>query len=150
MEIFMDENVSLKKTILKSVNVDGEPMHVIQEIIQKNTEGMASNPILREWYNRDVFKKIEEKFRAENGLEHVDFMYSTFTEIIKKWQADGKIRDDIDSGMIMALFTAVIVIDIHKDEVGFEYFPQIQEYLTEFIINGLTNWSGQQTPQKKK
>lgn len=143
MEIFLEENVKLKRETLKAVDPDGDPISVIMELIQKNMEGMASNPILREWYNKDVFNKIEENYREENGLEHVDFLYSSFIEIVEKWQAEGKLRNDIDSEMIMALFSAVIIIDEHKEQIGLQYFPKIQEYLTEFIIQGLKKFPNQ-------
>jgi len=29
-------------------------------------------------------------------------------------------------------------IDTHKEEIGLQYFPQLQEYLTEFVLRGLT------------
>jgi AcrR family transcriptional regulator len=138
MEIFLEENVKLKRAILEVVNPNGNPLNVIQELMQRNMEGITTNPILKEWYNKDVFAKIEEKYREENGLDHVDFMYHSYVEIVKKWQVDGKLREDIDSEMIMALFGAVIIIDAHKEEIGLRYFPKIQDYLIEFIMNGLT------------
>ena len=139
MDIYLDENDKLKHAIMENVDTDGEPLQVIQQMMQQNMEGMAANPILREWYNKDVFSKIEEKYIEKSGLERVDFLYAHFLEIIQEWQAQGKMRADIDAGMIMALFTAVIVIDFHKEEIGFQYFPQVQVLLTDFIMDGLTN-----------
>ena len=100
---------------------------------------MSSNPILKEWYNKEVFNKIEQNFREEQGLERLDFIYNDFSEIIKKWQTEGKMRSDIDNGMIMAVFKAIVTIETHKEEIGLEYFPQLIDYLTEFIIRGLTD-----------
>ena len=45
-------------------------------------------------------------------------------------------RNDIDAEMIMAIFTALINIDTLK-EIGLQYFPQVLEYLTKFIMEGL-------------
>ncbi|MDP3306620.1 MAG: TetR/AcrR family transcriptional regulator, partial [Erysipelotrichaceae bacterium] len=137
MDIFMDENVKLKQSILAAVDTTREPLTVIQEIMQLNNQGILSNPILREWYNKDVFNKIEAKYREENGLEKVNFMYDAFIDVVKKWQADGKMRSDIESEMIMALFGAIIVIDQHKDEIGISFFPEIQQLLTGFVLEGL-------------
>jgi AcrR family transcriptional regulator len=145
MEIYFEENEKLKRATMAAVDPDGDPYYVILKIIMLNQEGMAGNPILKEWYNKEVFKKIEEKFREENGLEHVDFLYQNYIDFVKKWQADGKMRSDIDSEMIMALFGAIINTDLHKDEIGFQYFPKIQGYLSEFVMKGLTDCSGQQT-----
>lgn len=137
MEIYNEENIKLKREIMATLDLDGEPMAVIGEMIRLNYESMTANPILREWYNRDAFTRIENKFREQNGLGKVDFMYASFTEVVKKWQADGKIRADIDSGMVMALFAAIVNVDTHKDEIGLQYFPALMGYLTEFVMNGL-------------
>lgn len=142
MDIYREENAKLKKSIMESINLDADPLHVMTEMMSLNLKGMTSNPILKEWYNRDVFNKIEQSFREENGLEQVDFLYDRFIEIVKKWQSEGKMRNDIDAEMIMAIFSALIHFETHKEEVGLKYFPQIMDYLAEFIMKGLTNCQG--------
>ena len=137
MEIFLGENIKLKKKIMESINLKDDPVNVIKELMLKNQKGMNSSPILREWYNRDVFSRIEQNYRLENGLEYVDFLYDSFIKIVKGWQTEGKIRNDIDAEMTMAIFIALINIDTHKEEVGIQYFPKILEYLVEFTMKGL-------------
>lgn len=137
MEIFLQENIKLKKNMMKSINLKNDPVVVMKEMMLKNQKGMNSNPILKEWYNKEVFSRIEQNYRMENGLEYVDFLYDSFIKIVKQWQTEGKIRNDIDAEMIMAIFTALINIDTHKEEVGFQYFPQILDYLVEFTMKGL-------------
>lgn len=138
LEIYLKENLKLKKDIMESVDLNEEPLPLMKEVIRLNFEGMSSNPILREWYNRDVFSKIEQLFRAENGVDAVGFLYGNFLELVQKWQADGKIRNDLDAEFIMAIFNAIINIDTHKDEIGLKYFPQIMDYISEFVMKGLT------------
>ena len=146
MDIFIEENEALKRKLMAAVNPDDEPLQLIKKTIMLNMEGMKSNPILSQWYNRDVFDKIERLFREENGMGSMDFFYKDTMELIRMWQAEGKIRKDIDSDFIMAMFMAIINIDTHKDEIGLQYFPQLQEYLTEFVVKGLA----EQPPQEKK
>lgn len=141
MEIFLNENQILKKHILKSVDLDAHPEKVMNEMMILNVQGMMTNPILKEWYNRDVFNKIEQVYRDENGLEHVDFLYDSFIEVVKKWQLEGKFRNDISAELIMAIFSALINIDTHKDEIGLQYFPQVVEYLAQFTMKGLMDCS---------
>ena len=137
MEIYLEENEKLKKKIIKSVNMDQDPGSVVKELMLLNLKGMKSNPILKEWYNKEVSVKIENYFREQKGLNRLDFMYQDFFEIIKRWQKEGKIRNDIDSTMIMAIFTSIITIEIHKEEIGLQYFPEILDYLTDFTMKGL-------------
>ena len=139
MEIFLEENIKLKKCFMDSVNVDGEPLDVVKEIMLLNINGINSNPILREWYNKDVSQKLEQHYRKENGIQYFDFLNISFIGLIKKWQIEGKMRSDIDCKLIMAMFTALINIDTHKEEIGFQYFPHILDYLTEYVFKGLTS-----------
>jgi AcrR family transcriptional regulator len=138
MEIYMEENLKLKKQIIDATDLEAEPIDVIKQMLTLNMQGMMMNPILKEWYNRDVFNKIEQNFRKQKGLDEMDFMYDLFIEVVKKWQAEGKMRNDIDPDVIMALFTAIITIETHKEEIGFQYFPKLMEYLLEFVMKGLT------------
>ncbi len=139
MEIFQNENVMLKQSIMKAVDLDEDPAKLVRKLLSLNISGINSNPILREWYNRDVFSKIEQQYREENGVAKFDFLYNSFSDLITQWQAEGKIRKDIDCKLIMALFAAIINIDTHKEEIGLQYFPHIMDYLTEFIMKGLTD-----------
>lgn len=141
MEIYLEENVKLKKSIMESVDLEADPINVMKEMMFLNLKGMRSNPILKEWYNKDVFNKIEQSYCEENGLDYVDFLYDSFIEIVKNWQIEGKLRKDIDAEMIMAIFGALINIDTHKEEVGIKYFPHVLEYLSEFTMKGLMDGS---------
>ena len=137
MELFIEENVRLKKHIMEVINLDADPINVMKEMMYLNLKGMKADPILKEWYNREVFSRIEQGYREENGLEHVDFLYDSFIEVVRKWQLQGKMRKDITAEMIMAIFGALINIDTHKEEVGIKYFPQVLEYMAEFTMKGL-------------
>lgn len=137
MEIFLKENIKMKKEIIKKINYEDEPMDVMKNLMEMNLKEMYSNPILIEWYNKESFEKIQKKYIEENGNQNFDFMYSFLIDIIEKWQKNGKIRKDIPADMIMAIFSAIINIDTHKEEIGLEYFPEIQEYISEFVMKGL-------------
>lgn len=146
LDIYNDENVALKKGIMEVLDIDADPIQVVRRMLRLNLEGMNKNPILRQWYDRESFSKIEKKFREENGLGRVDFLYSSFIEIVRKWQAEGRMRRDIDAEMIMAIFTALVVTETHKDEIGLDYFPRLIEYLAEFTMKGLMDCSADTPP----
>ena len=78
IEILKQETAELLQNIMNSVNPDDEPVKLIKQFLAMNMEGMLSNPILRQWYNPEVYNKIEKLFREEDGLGTVDFLYSDF------------------------------------------------------------------------
>jgi AcrR family transcriptional regulator len=139
MEIYMKENEKLKKSF-ESIDMDTDPVKAIQEVLSINFAGLSSNPILKEWYNRDLFSKLEKQYYEQGGMKSIaELMNSGTAELIKKWKAEGKIRNDLDDDLIHAIFHAIPYIDLHKEEIGLQYFPQIMYYLTEFIMKGLTD-----------
>ena len=137
MEIYIEENVKLKKAIMNQVDLNGNPQKLIGEILYLNTVGMQGNPILKEWYNRDVFNRIEKAWCEEDGVDTVEFSYGIFPELIKRWQAEGKMRDDISPDMVMAIFGSIVAVDTHKEEIGIDHFPQVMDYLMDFVLMGL-------------
>jgi len=141
MDIFLEENEKLKRSCFQSLDFNQSPLVVVSQMLKLNVEGTRANPILREWYNKGVFEKLEQVYREENGVDGVEFLYDSFLELVTLWQEQGKMRKDIDSKMIMMMFAAIINIDTHKEEIGLEYFPEILHLMTELIMKGLMDCS---------
>ncbi len=141
MDILLEENAKLKKRCLHSLDLNQPPLTVVRQMLSMNIEGIRSNPILKEWYNKSVYNKIEQLYREENGSQATEFLYDSFLEIVTQWQAQGKMRKDMDSKMIMMIFAAIINVDTHKAEIGLEYFPQLLDHMTELIMKSLTDCS---------
>ena len=141
MEIFKDENTRLKRELLDKLDLNGCPKAIILRMLKINQEGIQTNPILREWYTSDEFRKIEQAYREAHAIDSLNFLYDTFLSLVERWQAEGKMRSDIDSRMIMKVFEAVINVDTHKDELGMEYFPSLLDIMTDLILKGLTECS---------
>ncbi len=144
VEIMEQETSDLMKGIMESVNPDDHPVRAIKQILLLNMQGMLTNPILRQWYNPDVYGKIERLFREGDALSGMDFLYPYFIGLVEKWQAEGKMRPDISSEMIMAMFGAIIRVGYHKEEIGLQYFPELQDHMTDFVLKGLTDWPHQE------
>ncbi|MPN22689.1 hypothetical protein SDC9_170072 [bioreactor metagenome] len=139
MEILGQETSALMKSIMKTINMEDDPVSLIKQLLVLNMQGMLANPILCQWYHPDVYNKIEKFFREEDGLQSMDFVYRDFLQLVQKWQREGKMRADISSEMIMAIFGAIIRIGYHKEEIGLQYFPKLQDHLTDFVLKGLTD-----------
>lgn len=71
-------------------------------------------------------------------MKQINSLYDFFIEIVAKWKTDGKMRGDLSPEMIMAIFSAIINIDLHKDEIGLQYFPKLMDHITDFVMKGLT------------
>ena len=141
MEIFKDENTRLKRELLDKLDLNESPKAIILQMLKINQEGIQTNPILREWYTSEEFRKIEQAYREAHAIDSLNFLYDTFLALVERWQAEGKMRADIDSKMIMKVFEAIINVDTHKDELGLEYFPALLDLMTDLVLQGLTECS---------
>ncbi|MEK3713816.1 TetR/AcrR family transcriptional regulator [Paenibacillus sp. FSL R7-0333] len=140
IEIYLRENEELKRSMMAKVDVDDEPAKVLKQMMELNYSGMNEHPILKEWYNKALFSKLEKEFYAHGGIEGIhEMMNSGMLELIRHWKSKGKIRTDLEDGMILALFNSIPYIDIHKEEIGASHFPQLLDYIVEFIMKGLTD-----------
>ena len=137
-DVFMEENLKLKQLCLDSLDYSASPQTIIEQMLRINMEGFATNPILRQWYQSNVYQKLEQVFRKENAMDSMTFLYDVFLVLVERWQAEGKMRRDIDSKMIMMLFAAIINVDTHKDEIGLEFFPELLQIMTSLVLQGLT------------
>ncbi len=145
IEILKEENKKVKESILESFDSKDDPVQAVVKFVMQNFKVMQSNPIMKEWYNRDVYSKIERCFDEQGGMGSIqEFLNSGQTELIQQWKAEGKIRNDLDDHLIGAIFTAIPYIDLHKNEIGIQYFPQVLYCITEFVMKGLT-----EIPRKK-
>jgi AcrR family transcriptional regulator len=137
-EVFLSENRKLKETVVSSVDFDGEPIIVAKAIVHKLFSGMQESPILREWFNPDVNSKLSIRLSEdETGTAYNDFSYTLFINLIALWQKRGQIRSDHDPDFILALFNSLSFVDLHKADIGNQYFPEVIDTLVESIVKQL-------------
>jgi AcrR family transcriptional regulator len=141
LEVFIRESEDVKKSIFESIDLNDDPTEAAGKFVEQNIDAMSSNPILREWYNRDLFNRLKLYFHERGDLKRIDeFILNGKAELNKRWKDEGIIRDDLSDEMINAMFDSILYIEIHKSEIGIKYFPQILHYITEFIMKGLYNF----------
>ncbi len=139
MDIFLQEDQNMKRRIMESIDLDKEISDVMIELIPRLLNSMKENPILVEWYKKENFKtiisKVGEPYVENSTVE--DSFYPFLLDAVGKWQSEGELDASIDKEYILTLFNSVAFIDIHRDEIGEEYFPTILEDLIRFIVKGL-------------
>jgi AcrR family transcriptional regulator len=139
LKVFIEEDMKFKHSMFERVDPDDDLVTVSSKIMMQYIDNMHSNRILGEWYNRDLFSKLERYFYQQNDMQkYNDFMHNDIANLIKKWKSEGKLRKDIDDDLILAILYSVVYVDMHKTEIGIQYFPKMISLLYEFIMKGLT------------
>lgn len=142
LEVFNFENEQVKKELLSSITPDEDPINTMTRMMILSRDLISSNLILHEWYNKDNYSRMEKHFFESNSDNRMNEIMQTYLGgLFKQWQTEGKIRSDLDAGMILALFNSTIYVDMHKTEIGIQYFPQLTYKLIEYIMKGVTDCS---------
>lgn len=141
IEIFLEENAQLKRRIMAQVSDQLDPVSAVREVVSLNLSGMQENPILSAWYDKELFARLEKDFVERDGVHRslAEVMDTATTDAVTQWKAEGKLREDVDAPFVIALLTAVAVVDVHKEQIGVEHFPRLVEFLTEAVMTAVTS-----------
>lgn len=134
-EIFFDEILEVKRHIFTTVNCNDDLTTLCKGIITGLFNGIRTNPILREWYNRETFRKISKKINIDDiSKNQNDISYQFFIDLIDQWQTSGKVSQAYSTDFILALFNSLSFIDLHREEIGEQHFPLILDVFVECIV----------------
>jgi AcrR family transcriptional regulator len=139
VEVYGKENAELKERLFAEVDPDDDPVTLATTLVSRNAVEMNANPILREWYNTRLMARLEGHFQKRGFGSVRDMLDGGITSAVVRWQTAGRIRTDMDAGLIVAIFRAIPYIDLHKREIGPEHFPEILSSMTELIMRGLSS-----------
>lgn len=134
-DIYFKENEAAKKAIIESLDLKADPIPLATKFLLLSTETMSKNRILQEWYNKDIFRDLEQRYHYKYGC----FLFDFYMDLLRKWKLENKIRSDIDDDHLFALMKSLIYLDTHKEGIGIEHFPKVMHLLIEFILKGLTD-----------
>jgi AcrR family transcriptional regulator len=137
IDIYLEENEKVKLDLVAKFDFSKNPAETLAKALAYNYEAMMANPILREWYNPEVYAKIEAYYRERGERADAVMMHDATAQFVESWRSAGIIRDDIEPELILALFHAITYIDTHKEAIGIQYFPRLSHLLAEFVMKGL-------------
>ncbi|MFP4114775.1 MAG: TetR/AcrR family transcriptional regulator [Spirochaetota bacterium] len=138
LEVFSEISLQRESEIMDNEVEGDDPVDYAKRLVRRLNDMDRTDPVLSVWYDRQLRHKITRKCGdAEIGSENQRAVVSLYTNVIARWQQEGKIRTDMDAGFVLALFDSLSVINLYSSEIGDEYFPILIDTLVEFIMHGL-------------
>jgi hypothetical protein len=99
---------------------------------------MEESPIVRQMFIRSemeqLLRKLPNELLEQNFTEDKDF----FIPFIQSWQAEG-IMAGIDPELIVSMIRSVVLLTMHKEEIGDERYQATTELLIEVLAEGMTS-----------
>ena len=97
---------------------------------------MENNHILREFFNREQYKKIINKLNDNLVKKNYEFANNLFAPFLDKWKQEGKLKE-INNNMFIALIDTIFYIYSHKKDIGEKFFPELLDFFIESIAKNL-------------
>lgn len=132
VQIYNSENENVKSQILSKVNLDDDPVKVINLIVDQIFKLSSNNQILQEWFTNPKLNSLiasQSKDVVEDSL-----IYSTMLHLIDKWIAEDLVKPGMSKSRIISLFDALTVLDFHQSEIQTDDYQRVLDDMIEGIL----------------
>lgn len=136
LEIYLQESNKLKQAIAEKIDINKEPADVIVETIHLMIDKMENNPILKEFFDREQYKKIINKLSPEIVKKNYEMANSLFAPFLNKWKKEGNLKK-IDNNMLIAIMDTIFHIYSHRKDIGEDFFPELLDFYIESVAKNL-------------
>lgn len=136
LEIYLEESNKLKQTIAEVIDINQDPVKVIVETIHLMINKMENNPILKEFFNREQYKKIINKLSPEIIKKNYEIANNLFAPFLNKWKKEDNLKK-IDNNMLIAIMDTIFHIYSHRKDIGEAFFPELLDFYIESVAKNL-------------
>lgn len=135
--ILLDEEKRIRQYLLESFLTE-EPVtkeklkHFMKEAFRVLSESPLIKQIYLEGQLEQLIRKLPPELLEQNFVEDQD----AFMPIIRNWQASGLLRD-VQPELITSLFRSLVLLSLHKKEIGERHYADTIDLLIEMIAEGM-------------
>lgn len=104
----------------------------------QTVELIIGNPFLKTMLDEENYQALMSKISQDEFQEHLQDEYQITARLVNKFQQQKHmklIKPEILSGLLYALF----LLQIHRDEIGKDVFPEMFEFLIDIVSDTLIN-----------
>jgi AcrR family transcriptional regulator len=137
-EILESEEKQISAVIEKQLHLIEMTRGEFKQFLLQTVDLITGNPFLRKMLNEKNYRILISKVPEDRLQGHLQEEYQFTNRLVNKFQEEKhmkRIRPDILSGLLYALF----LLQLHRDEIGKKVFPEMFEFLIDIISDTLIN-----------
>lgn len=136
-EIFLREERRLKNLAMETLqDIDTVTPEKFQKFLFESIIMVDKNPILKILFSKDDYEHLLRKLPQNYLDEHTKEDIEVLSPLLKQWQ-QRDILIDRDPDKIVGIIRALMLITMHRSELGEDQFEGIVLLMTELIAKGL-------------
>ncbi|MCY9541188.1 TetR/AcrR family transcriptional regulator [Paenibacillus alvei] len=133
--IMQEEEAFKEQKIQEMLASDQSPKELLKGLFELSFELLETNPFLKRIQQREEYELLIRKLPKETLESHIQADNDAGAALIKQWQQKHVIIDE-DPEVIIGLLRSVMMLSMHRDEIGSK-FVQVKDLLLECVTEGL-------------
>lgn len=134
LEIYLMRHDDMKKEMTQLIRKDKKAIEIIEDILRTFLNRMKEDPILRMFLNKKVHHKYRDGYDSKRKKDKFEFAYDLFFPYFKVWQKSGEINPEVDLRILLASFDSLFYVELYKEDIGEQHFPEVIDFLIESIL----------------
>lgn len=136
-EILESEEAALKTMLLDElIPFENHPREYLKRMLLRSLEIVENYPLMKQLYQENIMDTLITKLPEEKIQSHLNNDHADFLPLIEKWQLLGLIRKE-DPGVIIALIRSILVLSLHKKEIGETLYQPVIRLLIDLVSDGM-------------
>ncbi|WP_152395319.1 TetR/AcrR family transcriptional regulator [Paenibacillus guangzhouensis] len=135
-EILLQEEATIREQLLRSNDDSAVTKTSIAGFILDGFHLMSENPLIRQMYLEGEFeyliRKLPPALLEQNYRDDQDAMMP----VVRQWQENG-ILADVKPELIVSMFRAIVLLSLHKKEIGEDNYAPTIELLVNVLAEGM-------------
>lgn len=135
-EIMKKEESNYQLVAESVVNSDKEGPELMTMLIKELLSFYQLNVFLQLFFERKELPLLLKKVPLEEVLLYSDEQRLKFVRLIEVLMNEKRIGD-MRPEIVEAIVRSILILSVHKQEIGKEVYPEVMEYMIEFVGSGL-------------
>ncbi|MDF2715781.1 MAG: TetR/AcrR family transcriptional regulator [Paenibacillus sp.] len=136
-ELLLVEEAIIRDKLLQSANgEEGVTKESIRRFMMDSFRLMSENALIRNMYFEgeleQLIRKLPQELLERNFTEDQDAM----THVVRNWQQAGILKDTKPK-LIVSMFRALVLLSLHKKEIGEAVYSDTIALLVQVLADGL-------------
>ncbi|WP_410770898.1 TetR/AcrR family transcriptional regulator [Fontibacillus sp. BL9] len=135
-EIIQEDEKRIRDMLMESLSAEAATKEGIKRFLLQSFQLMEESPILRKMTLSGEMEQLTRKLPQEALERNYKEDKDSLMPLIKIWQSKG-IMTGVSAELIVSLIRAVVLLTLHKEEIGSERFSSTMELLAEVLASGI-------------
>lgn len=135
--ILLEEEVLIREHLLQSIQSENRITNEnIKQFMLDSFRLLSESPLIRQMYLQGEFEQLVRKLPKELLERNFSDDTVALMPVIRNWQSAG-ILTNIRPELIVSLIRALVLLSLHKKEIGAEIYEDTIELLIDLIAKGM-------------